>query len=77
MKNTIRRNSERATRVKKTAEICKVSTKQVYRVIIGDQVNESIMRVYMHLEELEKAAFDIAKKTSLVKNVEAVVPFNN
>jgi hypothetical protein len=77
MKNTITRSSETATRVKRTAQICGVTARAVYMVIFGDRVNEKILRVYMHLEELEKAAFDIAKKTSLVKNVEAVVPFNN
>lgn len=77
MKNTIKRDSETATRVKRTAEICRVSPRQVYRVIMGYQVNEEVMKVYMHLEELEKAAVDIAKKTSLIKKVESIVPFHN
>lgn len=77
MKNTIKRDSETATRVKRTAEICKVSPRQVYRVIIGYQVNEEVMSVYMHLEELEQAAVDIAKKTSLIKHIETVTPFSN
>lgn len=77
MKNTIKRDSETATRVKRTAEICGLSPRQVYRVIFGYQVNEEVMKVYIHLEELEKAAVDIAKKTSLVKAVEAAIPFNN
>lgn len=76
MKKTISRSSETATRVKRTASICGVSTRAVYMVIFGDRVNEKIMNVYMHLEELEKAAVDIAKKTSLIKEVESITPFN-
>lgn len=75
MNNTIRRDSETATRVKRTADICGVTARQVYRVIFGYQVNEKIMEVYMHLQELEKAAVDIAKKTSLINKVESTVPF--
>jgi prolyl-tRNA editing enzyme YbaK/EbsC (Cys-tRNA(Pro) deacylase) len=77
MKNTIKRDSETATRVKRTAEICGVSPRQVYRVIMANQVNEEVMKVFMHLDELEKAAVDIAKKTSLIKEAENTVPFNN
>lgn len=76
MKNAITRSSETATRVKRTADICGVTARAVYMVIFGDRVNEKIMEVYMHLEELEKAAVDIAKKTSLIKQVESTVPFN-
>lgn len=75
MKKTISRSSETATRVKRTASICGVSARAVYMVIFGDRVNEKIMKVYMHLEELEKAAVDIAQKTSLIKKVESAIPF--
>lgn len=77
MKNTITRSSETATRVKRTADICGVTARAVYMVIFGDRVNEKILNVYMHLEELERAAVDIAKKTSLIKHIESAVPFNS
>lgn len=76
MKNTITRSSETATRVKRTAQICGVTARAVYMVIFGDRINEKVMAVYMHLDELEKAAVDIAKKTSLIKETEALVPIN-
>lgn len=77
MKNTITRSSEIATRVKRTAVICGVTPRAVYMVILGSRINEKIMKVYMHLEELEKAAVDIAQKTSLINHIESIVPFSN
>jgi hypothetical protein len=74
MKNSIIRSSETATRVKRTADICGVTTRAVYMVIFGNRMNEKVMEVYMHLEELEKAAIDIAKKTSLIKHIEKIAP---
>lgn len=74
--NTTFRDSETATRVKRTAEICGVTKRQVYRVIIGDRVDDEILKVYMHLKELEVAAVDIAKKTALISAIEKAVPFS-
>lgn len=76
MGNTTFRDSETAARVKKTAEICGVSTRLVYMVIIGGRSNSKILDVYMHLKELEEAAFDIARETALVKHIKQIVPFN-
>lgn len=53
IKKTPIRNSEIATRVKRTAEICGTSSRQVYRVIVGDQINENIMSVFMQFQEAE------------------------
>ena len=75
MANTTLRDSEIAIRVKRTAEICGVSKRLVYMVIIGDRTNQDVLDVYMHLKELEDAAFDIAKKTALIRNIEGIVPF--
>lgn len=68
MNNRIKRNSETATRVKRTAEICGVSTRHVYRVIIGDRVDQEVLTVYMQLAEGENL---------LLKSVKEAVPFIN
>lgn len=69
IRKTTARDSDNATRVKRTAELCGVSTRQVYRVIKGDQVNSSILEIYMFLENGEK--------NLLIKAIEKAVPFNN
>jgi hypothetical protein len=68
MQNSSKRNSEQATRVARTAEICGVSERQVYRVINGDSKNEDVLRVYMEFAEGENALVEMVKK---------LVPFDN
>ncbi len=75
MDKTTTRSSENATRVKRTAEIHKVSTRYVQLVIIGDRIDEPVLATYMQLQELEAAAVDIARKTALIKSVEKAVAF--
>lgn len=65
--NSNKRDSETATRVKRTADLCGVSTRYVYMVIIGDRVDENVLSVYMQLAEGEN---------KLLESVRKVVPFN-
>lgn len=60
--NPNKRDSAIATRVKRTAEICGVSPRHVYRVILGDQVNEEITLVYIELSEGENKLVEAVKK---------------
>lgn len=62
---TKERDPERAIRVQRTAEICGVSTRTVYRVIQGEQMNEEVVRIYIHLTEGEN---------ELLKAVKDLVP---
>lgn len=71
MEKPNKRDSETATRVKRTANICGVSRRTVYRVINGNEADketaEKILSVYMQLSEGENL---------LLKAVEKAVPFN-
>lgn len=70
------RDSETAARVKRTAKLVGVSKRMVYMVIQGDRKNEEVMTVYMRLKEMDAYADDLTAKTSLIKHIEAAVPFN-
>lgn len=59
---TSKKDSGVATRVKRTAELCGVTPRQVYRVIQGEQVNESVLRVYMQLFEGENLLLAAVKQ---------------
>lgn len=66
-----RRDSEVATRVKRTAELTGASVRTVYRVLRGDEevdlkTSEKVLSVYMQLSEGE---------TLLIKAVKKAVPF--
>jgi hypothetical protein len=63
----MRRDPEIAIRVRRTANICGVSTRAVYNVINGDWNNERILSVYLSLYEGEN---------KLIKAVKEAVPFN-
>lgn len=63
-----KRDSENATRVKRTAELCRVSTRTVERVINGDQKNEEVLSTYMFLAEGEK--------NLLIQAIEKLIPIN-
>lgn len=73
---TKKRDAETATRVKQTAEIMGVSTRTVYRVISGDQVNPEVLNVYMQLQEGTIMLTQTIKDNLLLKAVNELVPFN-
>lgn len=66
MDKPTKRSSEVATRVKRTAKIVGVSTRTVYRVIKGKEVDkqtiESVLSVYMMLDEGENKLLQAVKK---------------
>lgn len=62
------RDSEVATRVKRTADISGVSKRYVYLVLNGDRNDENVMATYMRLQEGENL---------LLQAVKELVPFNN
>jgi hypothetical protein len=68
------RDSEKATRVKKTAQLIGCSKREVYRVIYGDvntEEDKKILSVYMELKEGEEEVFE----NLLLRAVEKAVPF--
>lgn len=67
MEKTIARDSERATRVKKVADLIGVSPRQVYRVLAGDQTNEQVLSAYMALAEGEN---------KILEEVRDLIPFS-
>ncbi len=56
------RDAEKAARVKKTAKLTGVTTKQVYRVINGDQKNEAVLLTYMEFSEGENLLLEAVKR---------------
>lgn len=69
--NPNKRDPETAIRVKRTAELVGVSTRTVYRVIIGDpkistETSEKVMLVYMELADGE---------SKLIQEVRQLIPF--
>jgi len=78
--NSTRRDPETTIRVKRTAELTGVSTRTVYRVIIGDpkisnETTDKVLAVYMQLKEGEKEIIENIKN-QLVEAVEQLVPFD-
>ena len=67
MKNQNKKDVRRAATVKDTAEVIGVSTRQVQRVLAGDQDNEQIVSVFMELTE---------RKNLLIEEVKQLIPFN-
>jgi hypothetical protein len=67
MGKTRERDTIRAARIKRTAEICQVTERQVQRVLNADQENQNIVMTYMTLQEGEN---------SLIAAVKELVPFN-
>lgn len=57
----------KAARIIKTADVTKHSTRQVQRVLKGEQKNDTILEVFMQIEEGENALLEEVKRT---------VPFN-
>lgn len=69
--NPNKRDPETAIRVKRTAELVGVSTRTVYRVIIGDpkiskETSEKVMTVYMEFKDGEN---------QLIESVKQLLPF--
>lgn len=67
MNNPSKRDSEVATRVKRTAELSGVDVRSVYRVLNGQQHNEKVLGIYMQLQEGENL---------LLQAVKELIPFN-
>ena len=67
MRNQRKRDVKNAANIKDTAEVVGVSTRQVQRVLAGEQENPNVINVYMILEE---------GKNTLLKAVKELVPFN-
>jgi hypothetical protein len=61
------RDSEVATRVKRTADITGVSERYVYRVLNGERRSEKVLGIYMQLQEGENL---------LLQAVKELIPFN-
>lgn len=61
------RDSEVATRVKRTAELAGVTERYVYLVISGERNNENVLGIYMQLQEGESL---------LLQAVKELIPFN-
>jgi predicted transcriptional regulator len=57
-----KRDSEKATRVKKAAKLCGVSPRAVYKVLNGDFDNDKVLTVYMTLQEEENKLLNEVKK---------------
>lgn len=66
MRKKQQRSAEQANRVAKTATICRVSPRQVRRVINGECENDYVMEIYMSLVEGEN---------KLLEEVKKIVPF--
>ena len=61
------RDTVRAARIKRTAEIVGVSERQVQRVLSADRENDKVLTVFFTLEEGEN---------KLVQEVKKLVPLN-
>ena len=62
MEKPKKRDTVKAARIKKTAELTGVSDRSVRRVINGDQDNPTVMQVYLELEEGENALLTAVKQ---------------
>ncbi len=67
MEKTKKRNTLQAAMVQRVADICKLTPRQVRRVIKGDSKNEDVLRIYMELQEGEN---------ELIKHIKEIIPFN-
>ena len=68
MNKTTDRDSQRSFIVKKTAEMHRVSTSYVYKIINGDREKEAIFETYMDLVE---------GTNTLVEAVKNLIPLNS
>lgn len=67
MSKTSTRDVVRAARIKRTAEIVRVSVRYVQLVLNGDRADEEVLSVFMTLDEGEN---------KLVQAVKEMIPFN-
>jgi hypothetical protein len=67
MNKAIQRDSEVATRVKRTAILVGVSERYVYHVLNGERNSEEVLNIYMQLQEGEQI---------LINAVKELIPFN-
>jgi hypothetical protein len=71
LNKTIRRNTQNAGRIARTAKIAGVSERMVRYVLAGDRDNETVMEIYMSLYENERQI-----DTALAQQVAKLVPLN-
>jgi hypothetical protein len=64
---TSKKDTRRAAFIKDTAELAGVSQRQAQRVLAGDQENETVISVFMEIQEGYTALLDAVKQ---------LVPFN-
>jgi hypothetical protein len=67
----IGRNTQKASRIVRTAQIAGVSERMVRYVLAGERTNETIMEIYMSLYESEREI-----DTALAQHVAKLVPLN-
>lgn len=67
MENISNRDTVRAARIKRTAEIVGVSTRYVRMVLDCERENEDVLAVFMELSEQENL---------MIESVKKLVPFN-
>lgn len=63
---TNKRSAETAYRIQRTASLCGVSTRTVYRAINADTNNEEVFTTYMELMERDH---------SVIEDVAKLIPF--
>lgn len=63
-----KRDARRAAKVINTADIAGVSTRQVQRVLAGDQDNDKILGIYMELDEREAAMLEEVRNWTSIFN---------
>jgi hypothetical protein len=71
LKVTIGRNTQKASRIVRTAQIAGVSERMVRYVLAGERENETIMEIYMSLYENE-----LQLDSALAQHVAKIVPLN-
>lgn len=67
MKNNRKRDTRRAANILDTAEITGLSTSQVQKVLRTDRNNDTVVSVFMELQE---------GKNKLLEEVKKLIPFN-
>jgi hypothetical protein len=71
MENNSNRDTVRAARIKRTAEICGVSTSHVQKVLRTDRTNEEVELVYFSIVDADNETDNKLKQA-----VRQLVPFN-
>lgn len=67
MRKKTKRDARRVATIKETAEIAKVSTRSVERVLNAEQKNDQVLSIFMTISE---------EHNKLLRSVKQLVPFN-